>query len=213
MSKTKKRPQPQPHPDCKVCAMKARRAKTDRARYLKQQEFRQARASRHNSENVLMAKGVYVQPKTKGGDRYANWKERCRGRQKVALQKRQLEWEWTRNERRREVLGWLREAFAEGERMLCGWDQILQYLADLGGCTYQGEAPRHTAAQSWVRRHGMPVLAGSRGIMGYRRGTRGWSSTYLIQAWLVSLLRSTREKGGVAIVAAHEEQVTADRAA
>lgn len=104
--------------------------------------------------------------------------------------KRRL-WEATgQDARRQEVLGWLRDAFAEREFALIAWRNILGYLASLGLRNRVGKLPTYKTACVWKRELRMPVLAGCRGIPGRRPSSPPFTTNFLIQAWLASLFCS-----------------------
>jgi hypothetical protein len=83
----------------------------------------------------------------------------------------------------------LRAAFAEGEQALVGWPAIVLYLHRLGVRNAYGKQVTAAAIRRWRDRFGFPLLPGR-----WKR-TPPLSSSYLILAWLVNLLRSGERHG------------------
>jgi hypothetical protein len=91
------------------------------------------------------------------------------------------------DDRRSEVFGWLREAFAEGEAALVGWRNIVGYLASLGLRNRIGGLPTERTARVWKRELRAPILAGCRGIPSRRPSSPPFTTNFLILSWLASL--------------------------
>jgi hypothetical protein len=98
-------------------------------------------------------------------------------------------WDAGRRERQAKTLAMLRVAFAEGEEALVGWPAIVLYLHRLGVRNAYGKQVTAAAIRRWRDRFDFPILPGR-----WKR-TPPLSSSYLILAWLVNLLRSGERDG------------------
>ena len=101
-------------------------------------------------------------------------------------------WEAGRSERQAKTLAMLRQAFAEGEEALIGWPAVTLFLHRHGVRNAYGKQVTAAVLRRWRRRFGFPLLQGR-----WKR-TPPLTSTYLVLAWLVSLMRSG-EPDGVAV--------------
>ena len=84
------------------------------------------------------------------------------------------------------------QAFAEGEEALIGWPAVTLFLHRHGVRNAYGKQVTAAVLRRWRRRFGFPLLQGR-----WKR-TPPLTSTYLVLAWLVSLMRSG-EPDGVAV--------------
>src|SRR5437762_8542998 len=103
---------------------------------------------------------------------------------------REEAWELMRPASQRAILTRLREAFAEGERALTGWPEILTWLHEHGLRNREGRALKERTVRGWARRLGFPVLRGVCAFPGRGASSPPWTSTYLTLAWAVSLFSS-----------------------
>jgi hypothetical protein len=86
----------------------------------------------------------------------------------------------------------LRAAFQEGEQALVGWGAIVDFLHAHGVRNAFGKRATPAVLRRWRRRFAFPLLQGR-----WKR-TPPLTSTYLVLAWLVNLMRSG-EPDGVAV--------------
>jgi hypothetical protein len=86
----------------------------------------------------------------------------------------------------------LRAAFAGGDEALVGWPAITMFLHRHRVRNAYGKAVTAAVLRRWRQRFGFPLLQGR-----WKR-TPPLTSSYLVLAWLVSLMRSG-EPDGIAV--------------
>jgi hypothetical protein len=104
---------------------------------------------------------------------------------------REEAWELLRPARQRAILAMLRGAFAEGERGLAGWPEILAWLDAHHFRNRQGRKLNERTVRGWVRNHKCPILRGVRCFPGRSKSSPAWTSTFLLLAWAASLYSSS----------------------
>jgi hypothetical protein len=108
----------------------------------------------------------------------------------TSWREREQQWLNSRPRRQRATLDRLRETFAEGERSLTGWPEILDWLHVHGFRNREGGQVTERTVRGWSARLGCPVLRGCRAFPGRTLSSPPWTSNYLLLAWAVSLYRS-----------------------
>jgi hypothetical protein len=77
----------------------------------------------------------------------------------------------------------LRDQLGDWDRVLVGQDVILRHLAQLGVTTWNKRPPRWTTIRRWTRRHGFPLLRGTKCGRNYFCSV---TTQHAVTAWLVS---------------------------